>query len=86
MTLLDRQADTVLPWLLEGFGTQVKAGTLSRTPARVAALTCDTAFAQGSDYYFEVQCSNEDEGAAKVCHNTKYLKGKKAAAAEDRSA
>jgi hypothetical protein len=48
----------------------------------VTSLTCNTAFAQGSDYYFEVECSSEDKGAAKVCHNTKYLKGKKAAAGD----
>lgn len=34
-------------------------------------------FEQGSDYYYEVECSSESNGAAQVCWNTKYVKGKK---------
>jgi hypothetical protein len=49
---------------------------------RAAAVLCDAAFEQGSDYYFEVECSAEVEGAAKVCRNTKYVKGKRGASGE----
>ena len=42
-------------------------------------VTCDTAAVQGSNYYFEVECSDDGKDGAKVCKNTKYLKGNKAA-------
>jgi hypothetical protein len=45
----------------------------------MVSVTCDTAAVQGSNYYFEVECSDDGKDGAKVCKNTKYLKGNKAA-------
>jgi hypothetical protein len=71
----------VLPWLLEGFGTKVKANSqcvlnfLGHASARYATIH-DFRFEQGSDYYFEVECAADGANAEKVCRNTKYGKGK----------
>lgn len=59
----------MLPWLLNGFGTQVKVSTLDFSFA-----IRDAPFEQGSDYYNEVECSAEGKGSAQVCWNTKYVK------------
>jgi hypothetical protein len=41
---------------------------------------------QGSNYYFEVECTGEGAGAGKVCRNTKYGKDKKVASSEQAAA
>ncbi len=45
----------------------------------MVSVAYDTAAVQGSNYYFEVECSDDGKDGAKVCKNTKYLKGNKAA-------
>jgi hypothetical protein len=45
----------------------------------MVSVTCDTAAVQGSNYYFEVECSDDGKDGAKVCKNTKYIKGNKSA-------
>ncbi len=64
----------MLPWLLNGFGTEVKASSLCLQRVSRLCSTCDSLSVQGSDYYNEVECSAEGKGAAQVCRNTKYVK------------
>jgi hypothetical protein len=84
---ISSQADTVLPWLLEGFGVKVQ---VMRKPFNLLNLASARAISAGvgamqlylliyacfkaHDYYSEIVC--EGEGASKVCKNPKWAKVK----------
>ena len=69
----------MLPWLLKGFGTQVRVRFWAQNNAHafVRKRTSDTVFTKGNNYYHEVECKAEGESATKVCRNIVYGKDKK---------